>query len=235
MMIKKEVVDLLLIDKVVGWTSFDVVAKLRSRITKKVGAKVKVGHAGTLDPLASGLLLVAVGQMTKRISTLAQCSKEYVGIIKLGATTRSFDREFPEENHSGYSHVTPDQIERVVKDFLKKAYWQYPPMHSAIKLRGKSLYDYARKGQSVDGVTPRLVSIMKFEILDIEMPFVSFCVEVSKGTYIRALANDIGTLLGVGGYLYSLKRTKIGEYDLRKSFSVHGALSYIDSTYGDTC
>lgn len=217
--------ELWLIDKPMDWTSFDVVAKLRNAYSKKLGKRCKVGHAGTLDPKATGLLLVAVGKKTKEIATLEALDKEYVGEIKLGATTRSFDAETEEENPRDVSHLTRDDLERAARAFLGKQ-WQAPPMHSAAWHQGKRLYELARAGKEVER-KPKPIEVFEFEITHCELPLVAFRVVASKGTYIRALANDFGARLGVGGYLKSLRRTRVGPYKVEDAVSVEGALERI--------
>ncbi len=203
----------LLFNKPLRWTSFDVVKKVR--ILTKVS---KVGHAGTLDPLATGLLIICTGKFTKKINEYMGMDKEYTGTITLGAVTPTYDLESIPENNTSYSHLTNQQIEAATVPFIG-AILQMPPQHSAIKKDGKRLYESARKGIEVK-VNPRPVTIHAFEITNINLPVISFRVVCSTGTYIRSLANDFGAALGVGGYLSSLCRTKIGSFDVRDAYEL---------------
>lgn len=200
----------LLIDKPLRWTSFDVVRKVRNLVRTK-----KVGHAGTLDPLATGLLIVCTGKFTKRINEYMAREKEYTGTITLGATTPTYDLESAPQDFKPIDHLTPAAIEAATKQFTGDIQ-QLPPAHSAIKVDGKRLYELARKGQEVK-LEPRNVRIGEFEITAVELPVVHFRVVCSTGTYIRSLANDLGAALQCGGYLSSLCRTRIGEFTLQQS------------------
>jgi len=203
----------LLIDKPLHWTSFDVVNKLRYAILKKHNLKrFKVGHAGTLDPLATGLLIICVGKATKTINTFQNLDKEYTGTFFIGATTPSYDLETPIDQIFDTEHITEELILKTAQNFIGKQA-QIPPIFSAIKKNGKKLYEHARKGESVT-IKPRDIEIKEFEILKIEMPEIHFRVKVSKGTYIRSLAYDFGKALNSGAYLSALRRTKIGEFDV---------------------
>ena len=195
----------LLIDKPLQWTSFDIVRKVRNltRITK-------VGHAGTLDPLATGLLIVCTGKFTKKISEYMGMEKEYTGTFTLGATTPTYDLESTPENIKDISGITEDTIHAAFKQFTGEIL-QVPPQHSAIKKDGKPVYLSARKGIEVI-LEPRPVTIYSFEIEKIDLPVVHFRVICSTGTYIRSLANDFGAALGVGAYMSSLRRTRIGMF-----------------------
>ena len=195
----------LLFDKPIGWTSFDIVRKIRNIIRVK-----KVGHAGTLDPLATGLLIVCTGKFTKKINEYMGMEKEYTGTFTLGSTTPSYDLETDPENFKDTSHLTNEMIEAATKQFTGDI-MQMPPQHSAIKKDGKPLYLSARKGIEVK-VDARPVTIKEFSITSIEMPVVHFRVVCTTGTYIRSLANDFGEALGVGGYMSSLCRTRIGQF-----------------------
>lgn len=195
----------LLIDKPLQWTSFDVVRKLRNIIRIK-----KIGHAGTLDPLATGLLIVCTGKFTKRINEYMAREKEYTGTITLGAVTPTYDLESAPENFLSIQGITLDKIRETALQ-LTGPIQQVPPAHSAIKINGKRVYELARQGKEVN-LEPRPVTIYAFDILTFEEGVVQFCVRCSTGTYIRSLANDLGKLLGCGGYLSSLRRTKIGEF-----------------------
>ena len=209
----------LLIDKPLNWTSFDVVNKLRYAILKKHNLKkFKVGHAGTLDPLATGLLLVCVGKATKTIHQYQGLDKEYTGSFYLGATTPSYDMETDINEHFETNHISSELILQTAQNFVGKQK-QLPPIFSAVKKNGKKLYEHARKGEDVE-ISPREIEIKEFEILSINMPEVTFRVKVSKGTYIRSLAYDFGMALQSGAYLSSLRRTKIGEFDVDNAINI---------------
>ena len=197
----------LLIDKPIDWTSFDVVKKIRNAIKIK-----KVGHAGTLDPLATGLLIICTGKFTKKINEYMAKEKEYTGSITLGASTPTYDLESEPSNFKDLSVITEESIRAATKEFTGEI-MQVPPIHSAIKQNGKPVYLLARKGADVK-LEPRQITISEFEITKIEIPKVYFKVVCSTGTYIRSLANDFGNALGCGGYLSSLCRTRIGEFSL---------------------
>ncbi|RAJ87526.1 tRNA pseudouridine55 synthase [Chitinophaga dinghuensis] len=202
-----------LINKPLTWTSFDVVRKIRNT------TKAKVGHAGTLDPLATGLLICCTGKMTKKINEYQAQEKEYTGTFTLGATTPTFDLESEPENFKDTSHLTDADIQAATAPFLGEI-MQLPPIHSAIKQNGKPIYHLARQGVEVK-VEPRKVTITEFEITKIEMPVVHFRVVCSTGTYIRSLANDFGAALGVGGYMSSLCRTRIGAFKLEDAVEMN--------------
>lgn len=217
-----------LIDKPYEWTSFDVVNKLRWVIRKSFGIKkIKVGHAGTLDPLATGLLLVCTGKMTKRISEFMADDKVYTGEIKLGFTTPSFDRETEEEQKKEIKHITENKVIKSMKCFEGEL-TQTPPIYSAIKQDGKRLYEHARSGQSVD-IKTKQIRVDKFELKAYHPPIIHFEILCSKGTYIRSLANDIGEELGCGGYLYNLRRNNSGEYDVMNAWEMEKLLFEIKS------
>jgi tRNA pseudouridine55 synthase len=203
----------LLIDKPYEWTSFDVIRKVRSLVKIR-----KVGHAGTLDPLATGLLIVCTGRFTKRINEYMAQEKEYTGTIRLGATTPTFDAESEPQNEKDTSQITGEQITDATKAFTGEI-MQVPPMHSAIKKDGKRVYELARRGETIE-LAPRKLFIKEFVITAVEMPVVHFRVACSTGTYIRSLANDFGAALGCGGYLSSLCRTRIGSYHLVAARSI---------------
>jgi tRNA pseudouridine55 synthase len=215
----------LLVNKPQGWTSFDVVNKLRYALTRKVG-KIKVGHAGTLDPLATGLLIICTGKMTKELDSFQAQAKEYIGTIKLGAITASYDAETEEQEIKDISHITAADILSAAKKF-EGAIDQLPPVYSAIKFKGMKAYDMARNNQKVD-MPMRRVEVSLFEITDINLPYVAFKIQCSKGTYIRSLAYDLGQQLGVGAYLASLVRTKSGDYSLADSFELNDLISHIE-------
>lgn len=213
----------LLIDKPLRWTSFDAVRKIRN----KIGIK-KVGHAGTLDPLATGLLIICTGKFTKKINEFMGMPKQYVGTITIGSTTPTYDLESEPENFVDYNHITPQQILETTQKFIGNIL-QYPPQHSAIKKNGVRLYETARMGIEVK-VDPRPVTISTFEITKIELPEIHFLVNCSTGTYIRSLANDFGKALGIGGYLSSLRRTKIGEFTTNNSLSIDAFLQQFNAS-----
>ncbi len=220
-----ELNDLFLIDKPLDWTSFDVVAKVRNAYSKRLGKKCKVGHAGTLDPKATGLLLVAVGKKTKEISSLEVLEKEYTGEIKLGATTKSYDTETEEENTCDVSHLSRETLEQTAKSFLGK-HTQSPPMYSARWHQGKRLYELARRGEEVER-TPKPIEIFEFDLTQVQLPMVAFRIVVSKGAYIRTIAHNFGAKLGVGGYLRSLRRTRVGNYKIEDALSIEACVELI--------
>jgi len=197
----------LLINKPLHWTSFDAVRKIRNLIKVK-----KVGHAGTLDPLATGLLIICTGKFTKKINEYMAQEKEYTGTFTLGATTPTFDLESKPENFLSVGNITEENILSVTKEFTGEI-WQVPPAHSAIKVDGKRVYKLARQGKEVK-LEPRKIVIKEFGITKIELPIVHFRVVCSTGTYIRSLANDFGKALGCGAHLSSLCRTRIGNFFL---------------------
>ena len=205
---------ILLIDKPLHWTSFQAVNKLKYVLINKVGLpkKFKIGHAGTLDPLASGLLLVCTGKFTKRITELQGQAKEYTGTFYIGATTPSYDLETEIDETFDTSHIDETVIHETVKQFLGEID-QKPPIFSAIKKDGVRLYEYARAGETVE-IASRKTTIHEFEITRIALPEVDFRVVCSKGTYIRSLAYDFGKAMDSGAHLTVLRRTKIGEYDV---------------------
>ncbi|MDO5510118.1 MAG: tRNA pseudouridine(55) synthase TruB [Weeksellaceae bacterium] len=205
-----------LIDKPLDWTSFDVVNKIRWNIRKNHGLKkFKVGHAGTLDPKATGLLIICTGRKTKEIESYQNQHKAYTGTIKLGATTASYDTEQPEDAHFPTEHITTEMLHQVAQQFTG-VIQQLPPIHSAIKKDGKKLYEYARGGKEID-VKAREVEILEFRIMQVQMPFVDFYIACSKGTYIRSIAHDFGAALKSGGYLYALRRVSSGDFHVEES------------------
>ncbi len=209
---------LLLIDKPLGWSSFQAVNKLKWVIRKKFDLKkIKIGHAGTLDPLATGLLLICTGKFTKTINELQGQIKEYTGTITVGGTTPSYDLETEVDQTFPIDHITEATINKATKQFLGEI-TQTPPIFSALKKDGKRLYEYAREGQSVE-IKKRKVTIKEFEITEIALPEIKFRVVCSKGTYIRSLANDFGKALESGGHLTVLRRTKIGDYNVNTAQS----------------
>jgi tRNA pseudouridine55 synthase len=211
----------LLIDKPLHWTSFDVVRKIRNSIRIR-----KVGHAGTLDPLATGLLIVCTGKFTKRINEFMAREKEYTGTITLGAVTPTYDLESLPENHRDTSHISEQMIRESV-EALTGEIQQFPPIYSAIKKKGTPLYELARRGEEVE-LKARKVTIKSFGILSAEMPVLHFRIVCSTGTYIRSIANDLGAALGCGGYLSSLRRTKIGDMDVTDAIGMEEWIERIE-------
>lgn len=210
----------LLIDKPYKWTSFDAVNKI------KIMTRAKIGHCGTLDPLATGLLICCTGAATKQISSYQQLPKEYTGIIHLGATTPTYDLESEPQDFKPYEHLTEEQIRAATAQFTGDI-MQTPPAHSAIKKDGKRSYDLAREGKEVK-LDARPITIAEFEITAIQLPEVHFRVLCSTGTYIRSLANDFGAALGCGGYLQELRRTKIGNYNVAEALTPQQWKEYWD-------
>lgn len=209
----------LLIDKPLNWTSFQVVNKLRWEIRQAFKIKkIKVGHAGTLDPLATGLLVICTGKMTKQIDTFQGQIKEYTGTLVLGSTTPSFDLETEINETFPTDHITEELIQNATAQFTGETQ-QFPPVFSALKKDGKRLYEYARAGESVE-IKPRTVHISEFEITNIKGINIDFRVVCSKGTYIRSLANDFGKALHSGAHLSALRRTKIGDFSIENGTSI---------------
>lgn len=211
----------LLINKPLHWTSFDVVRKIRNRIKIK-----KVGHAGTLDPLATGLLIVCTGKFTKKINEYMAQEKEYTGTITLGATTPTYDLESEPENFKLLDDITAEKIQAATIPFTGEIQ-QVPPAHSAIKKDGKPVYLLARQGKDVH-LEPRNIHIKEFLITNIELPVLHFKVVCSTGTYIRSLANDFGAALGVGAHLSSLCRTRIGNFTVTESLTIDDFLKEVE-------
>ncbi len=208
-----------LIDKPLEWTSFQVVNKVRWLIRRKYGIKkIKVGHAGTLDPLATGLLILCTGMFTKKIETYQAQEKEYTGTITLGSTTPSFDLETEIDEHFDTTNISHEEIIKASGLFIGDIQ-QQPPIFSALKKEGKRLYDYAREGKQVE-ISTRTIHISEFEITGIDLPEVNFRVVCSKGTYIRSLAHDFGKALNNGGHLSKLRRTRIGEFNVSDALSI---------------
>ena len=218
----------LLIDKPLNWTSFQVVNKLRWKIRKTFNIKkIKVGHAGTLDPLATGLLVICTGKMTKQINTFQGQIKEYTGTIVLGSTTPSFDLETEIDKTFPTNHITDDLIHQTTKQFIGDIE-QFPPVFSAVKKDGKRLYEFARAGEAVE-IKSRTVTINEFEITNIDDKNVEFRVVCSKGTYIRSLAHDFGKALNSGSHLSALRRTKIGDFHIDEAQSIEDFINSLDN------
>lgn len=223
--------EIILIDKELNWTSFDVVNYIKPAIWSfeeaKYGVrnKIKIGHAGTLDPLATGLLIICTGKKTKQINTIQEFPKTYTGTFFIGATTPSFDREYPVDTTFDISSITEQKILDTSKKFIG-IQMQVPPLHSAVNVNGKRAYQLARKNIEVP-LKPKPIEIYRFEIKNIQLPFVEFEVECSKGTYIRTLAKDFGLALNAGAYLENLRRTKIGAYDVQNALPVRVFLDWL--------
>lgn len=216
---------LLLVNKPLRWTSFDAVKKIRNTLRTHLQVKkIKVGHAGTLDPLADGLLIVCTGKFTKRINDFQSQEKEYTGKFILGATTPSFDLETEVDKTYPIDHITENDLKHVAHS-LTGEILQQPPIYSAIKQNGKRLYEHARKGESVK-IKERLVNVSEFEITKVELPTVYFRIVCSKGTYIRSLAHSFGEKLKSGAYLGQLTRTRIGNFELSQAVEIQ---EFIDS------
>ena len=217
---------ILLIDKPLKWTSFQVVNKLRWAIKKKYNIKkIKVGHAGTLDPLATGLLIICTGKFTKKIDQFQAEKKEYTGTITLGSSTPSYDLETEIDQQYPIDHISETAIHTTSNTFIG-IQDQIPPLFSAIKKDGVRLYELARKGETTE-IKPRKIKIESFEITKIKMPNIEFRVVCSKGTYIRSLANDFGKALNTGAHLSSLRRTKIGDSQVNNAVTLKEFLSEI--------
>lgn len=220
--------EILSFNKPYGWTSFQVVSKVRSAISKKLHVKkMKVGHAGTLDPLATGVLIVCTGKSTKLIDELQSHTKEYIATLKLGATTPSYDKETEEDAVYLTEHITKELVETVLQRFIGTIE-QTPPEYSAVKINGKRAYEFARKGKSVE-LKPKTLVIDSIELLECNFPEIVIRVVCSKGTYIRALARDIGRELQSGAYLTGLVRTRIGEYKIDECLDPETFNEWLDS------
>jgi tRNA pseudouridine55 synthase len=204
---------LLLVDKPLHWTSFQAVNAIKWDIRKKFDLKkIKIGHAGTLDPLASGLLLICVGKFTKKINEFQGLPKEYKGIITLGSTTPSYDLETEIDKTYNTNHITKEKVLEILSEFTG-VITQKPPIFSALKKDGKRLYEYARKGEQIE-IKSRNVEVFEFEIIGFQLPNIEFRILCSKGTYIRSIAHDFGKALNSGAHLSALRRTKIGDYNV---------------------
>ena len=225
--------ELLLIDKPLEWTSFDVVKKIRNTISRQTGLKkIKVGHAGTLDPLATGLLIVCTGKYTKRLHEFQNQEKEYTGTFFIGATTPSFDKETEIDYTFETNHIT-DKLLLETKDRFTGELDQIPPIYSAINIQGVRAYTHARNLEEIT-LSARKIQIKSFELTKIELPQVQFKVVCSKGTYVRSLARDFGNELNSGAYLIELVRSRIGNYHLCDALTIEGFEKYIDKLCQDT-
>lgn len=221
--------EIIAVDKPKGWTSFDAVKRLRGALQRRLKEKrFKVGHAGTLDPLATGLLLVCTGRGTKRIDELQAGDKEYIATLRLGATTPSFDLETEIDSEAPWQHITAADVEAALQQF-RGDIMQVPPIYSAIKIDGKRAYKYARKGREVE-LKAKPIRISKLDIINFEDSKLTLLVECSKGTYIRSLARDLGEALGCGAHLTDLRRTRIGDYRIESSLAIDDAIKLIETT-----
>ena len=224
---------IILINKPVGKTSFEIVKNIRFFLMKYLKLnKLKVGHAGTLDPLATGLLILCTGKMTKKIESIQNQYKEYTGIITLGSTTPSFDLETEFDSLYDYSHVDKKLIQSIKKKFLGQID-QFPPVFSALKKNGKRLYEYVRKGEKIN-IKSRKIEILEFDIKKVSLPNIHFRIKCSKGTYIRSIANDFGKSLNTGAHLSKLSRTKIGDYNISQSIKIEDFKDFYLSTSDDS-
>lgn len=227
--------EILAFDKPLHWTSFDVVAKVRRVLCRCLGQKkLKVGHSGTLDPLATGVVIVCTGKKTKMIEQLQYDTKEYVATMQLGATTPSYDMEHPVDKTFPTAHITRTLIDQTIPQFVGEQ-WQIPPMYSAVSINGKRAYEIARKGETVE-LKPKLLVIDEIEVLsfDAEKMLLTIRVVCSKGTYIRALARDIGEQLQSGAYLTALRRTKVGNTRVEDCYQIDSFLHEIEHTFHST-
>lgn len=228
--------EILAFDKPLHWTSFDVVNRVRGLLCRELGLKkLKVGHAGTLDPLATGVVIVCTGRQTKHIDQLMNHTKEYVATLQLGATTPSFDLEHPVDATYPTAHITRELVDKVLPTFLGEQ-WQVPPVYSAVKINGKRAYEYARKGQqdAVD-IKPKLLVIDTIDLLDFDPATMQLRLRIvcSKGTYIRALARDIGERLQSGAHLIALRRTRVGDYTLDRCMTIEQLQQILESGKGN--
>jgi len=219
--------EVLYVAKPLNWTSFNLVNKIRWKLQKTLKMKkLKVGHAGTLDPLATGVMIICTGKATKLIETFQYQTKEYIATLGLGATTPSFDLELPVDATFPTEHITRELVDKVIPQFLGEI-WQVPPVYSAVKVDGKRAYDYARDGQEIE-LKPKLLVIDEIEVLDFQLPVLKIRVVCSKGTYIRALARDIGTALGSGAHLTALERTRIGDVKLEDCWQIDDLVVHVE-------
>lgn len=217
-------------DKPYGWTSFDLVRKVRNLLTRKMQLKkLKVGHAGTLDPLATGVLVVCTGAFTKKIDELQSQEKEYIARIELGRTTPSFDLEKDTDAVYPFAHITREQVLDTLSGFIGESE-QIPPIYSAKKMAGKRAYELAREGESVE-MNARTITLSEIELLHYNLPEVTVRIRCSKGTYIRSFARDLGVALGSGGCLTGLQRTASGEYRIENAIRMKDFEEFINSTY----
>ena len=216
------------IDKPLEWTSTDVVRKIKFALQHLGYKKIKIGHAGTLDPLATGILLVCIGKATKMVNALQAEEKEYIAELELGASTPSYDMEHPIDQHYPTEHITRQMLEQALTDLTGERL-QAPPIYSAKKVEGVRAYEFARAGEEVE-LKKALINIYEMEILDLQMPFMKIRVRCSKGTYIRSLAHEIGQAVGSGAYLRSLRRTRSGGFTVDNAWDLQNFLEKLKST-----
>lgn len=220
--------EILLFDKELSWSSFDLVQKVRNSLCREMGIKkLKVGHAGTLDPLATGLMILCTGKATKQIEYIQEGTKEYLATLKLGATTPSFDLETPEDNSYNYTHISKDMLIETLKKFTGPVE-QVPPVFSAVKVGGKRAYNFARNGEKVK-LKPKNIVIETIDLARFNPPEIDLKIVCSKGTYIRSLARDIGKALDSGAYLINLRRLKIGKFNVEEALTIGFFLNNIKS------
>lgn len=219
--------EVLFVNKPLQWTSFNVVNRIRWKIIKTLKIKkIKVGHAGTLDPLATGVMIICTGKSTKLIESFQDQTKEYIATLELGATTPCFDKELPVDATYPTEHITSELVNKVIPGFIGEI-MQIPPVYSAKKVDGKRAYDYARDGQEVE-LQPKLLVIDEIEVLNFALPLLKIRVVCSKGTYIRALARDIGTALQSGAHLAALERTRIGDVRISDCLEIDELINHIE-------
>ncbi len=218
---------LVLVDKPLSWTSFDAVNKIKWALYKRTKTKIKVGHAGTLDPLATGLMIVCIGKWTKKIEEFMGMEKEYMAELTLGATTPSYDGETPIDSTFPYLHIDKKLLSRILEDFIGEIE-QIPPQYSAVRIEGKRAYEAARKGEKID-VPKRKVFIRRIEIITFEPPRLILKINCSKGTYIRSLVHDIGRACNSGAYLSGLRRTRIGNYKIEDAEKIDNIVVYLQN------
>ena len=219
--------EVLYVAKPLNWTSFNLVSKLRWKLQKNLKVKkLKVGHAGTLDPLATGVMIICTGKATKLIESFQYQTKEYIATLKLGATTPSFDMELDVDATFPTLHIVRELVDEIIPRFIGEI-WQVPPAYSAVKVNGKRAYDYAREGTEVE-LKSKLLVIDEIEVLDFTLPILKIRVVCSKGTYIRALARDIGLALGSGAHLIALERTRIGDVRLEDCWEIGDLIQFLE-------
>lgn len=219
--------EVLFVNKPLQWTSFNVVNRIKWKLKKSLNiSKIKVGHAGTLDPLATGVMIICTGKSTKLIEKYQDQKKEYIATIELGATTPCFDKELPVDATYPTAHITEELVNHVIPTFIGEI-WQMPPIYSAKKVDGKRAYEYAREGETVE-LQPKLLAIEEIEVIEFALPLLRIRVACSKGTYIRALARDIGIALQSGAHLAALERTKIGEITINDCMEIDELIDHID-------
>lgn len=225
--------EVLLFDKPLEWSSFDLVQKVRNIARKQVGKKLKVGHAGTLDPLATGLMILCTGKCTKTIDTLQAQEKEYIAEMHLGATTPSYDLETEIDATFPWENISRETVENVLPQFMGEI-MQIPPIFSAMNVNGKRAYEYARKGKEIE-LKARPITIYALEILDFSLPKVTLKIRCSKGTYIRSLVHDIGKALDNGAHLTALRRTKSGDFDVKNAYTIEAFSQLVSENISSSC